>query len=163
MVTAIFNFRIWPGRIVAFSCVNSANPSATAFTVYFPGTKSLNSYDPSFPVVVSTDCPAGVVNKTVAPATVEPDGSITCPRKPPLAPCAAPLCARSELANSDTNINMIPWNCRDFITSPKWFSCVLIPEARNSMPHGLPYGVPYGVPLSPPGAAPRLHGERIEL
>src|SRR5579863_2350142 len=42
---------------------------------------------PSLFVVVSIELPVGVVSSTVAPTSVAPDGSVTCPRITPVCAC----------------------------------------------------------------------------
>jgi hypothetical protein len=62
-----------------FSFTEAANPFATTMSVYVPGGRFLNSYEPCWFVTVSFDAPLADRKVAVAPATTAPDGSVTWP------------------------------------------------------------------------------------
>src|SRR5215469_2141571 len=101
--SGMFTLSVCPAAIIIPLFVNMANPCATAFTSYFPGARSLNSYTPSLFVVVSIAAPDGVVSSTVAPTTAPPEGSVTCPRSAPVG-----VCAPNTSANTPARRHAIP-------------------------------------------------------
>src|SRR5580700_4697085 len=64
------------------------------------------------------EAPVGVVSRTVARATVAPEGSVTCPRKPLVAVCADHATGVViATARSSTSTNT--WASRAFIRAPR--------------------------------------------